>query len=445
MYTEAVFRTFKKKVEKRLLCCSYQMAKRSLSLFLARRFYQTASGDQKRRASKLAINIATAGVALGLAVMIVSICVVKGFQNEISSKLTGFSSHITILNDSSLYSPESYPIVVDSAFVHKISGVSGVKHVQRVSMKLGILKTDESYQSISLKGIADDYDTTFIADHMVDGVLPHFTDQSSTNKIVISQLQADVLGLKVGGRVFSYFFEETIKMRKFEIAGIYQTNLPQFDEHFVLTDLYTVNRLNKWDKDQSSCLEIHLADMDDLDNTQIQIGRLINGKEDCFGSTYESLSIKENPETGPALSWLEVLNMNVWVILGLMTGVAGFTMISGLLILILERTRTIGVLKAMGATNTRIRKTFIAYAAMIVVRGLIFGNVFGLGLVLLQQWFGLVKLDPVSYYVSEAPVLIHFSWILTLNVATLLITVMALVVPSYVISRIQPAKTIQFD
>ena len=172
---------------------------------------------------------------------------------------------------------------------------------------------------------------------------------------------------------------------------------------------------------------------------------MINGTQDRYGSTYDTQSIEENPETGAALSWLEVLNMNVLVILGLMTGVAGFTMISGLLILILERTRTIGVLKAMGATNPRIRLTFITYAAMIVIRGLVYGNLFGLGLVLLQKYFGLVRLDPVSYYVSEAPVLIDVTWILVLNVVTLVITVLALVVPSYVISRIAPAKTIQFD
>ena len=421
------------------------MAKRSLSLFLARRFYQSASEDKKRRASKLAIHIATAGVALGLAVMIVSICVVKGFQNEISNKLTGFSSHLTILNDSAFYSPESYPIVADSAFAAKIKAVPGVKRVQRVSMKIGILKTEDSYQSISLKGIAGDFDTTFIAQHMVAGVLPQFTDQKSTNEIVISQMQADALGLRLGEKVYAYFFENTIKMRKFEIAGIYQTNLPQFDEHFVLTDLYTVNRLNRWEKDQSSCLEVHLDHFDDLDMVQIAVGRLINGTQDRYGSTYDTESIQENPETGAALSWLEVLNMNVLVILGLMTGVAGFTMISGLLILILERTRTIGVLKAMGATNTRIRLTFITYAAMIVIRGLVLGNLFGLGLVLIQKYFGVVQLDPVSYYVSEAPVLINVAWILVLNVVTLVITVLALVVPSYVISRIQPAKTIQFD
>lgn len=419
--------------------------KRSLSLFLARRFYNSAGEDQKRSASKMAIHIATAGVALGLAVMIVSICVVRGFQNEISSKLTGFSSHITILNDSSFLTPESYPIVTDKVFVDKIKGVKGVKHVQRVSQKLGILKTNETYHAISLKGIGSDYDTSFIKENLIEGSLPNFNDEKSTNKIVVSKMLADILDLKVGSKVFAYFFEETIKMRKFEIVALYETNLPQFDENFVLTDLATVNRLNKWEADQSSSLEVHIDDYNDLDITQIRIGRLINGTHDRNGSTYTSLSVKENPQTGAAVSWLEVLNMNVLVILVLMTGVAGFTMISGLLILILERTRTIGVLKAMGATNTRIRHTFITYAALIVVRGLVIGNIVGLGLVYIQQYFGVVTLDPASYYVSEAPVLVNWAWIVGLNLATLLITVLALVVPSFVISRIQPAKAIQFD
>ena len=401
--------------------------KRSLSLFLARRFYSSAGEDQKRSASKMAIHIATAGVALGLAVMIVSVCVVRGFQNEISSKLTG------------------YPIVTDKLFIDKIKGVDGVKHVQRVSQKLGILKTDESYHAMSLKGIGGDYDISFIKDNLIEGQLPDFNDKKSTNKIVVSKMLADILDLKVGSRVFAYFFEETIKMRKFEIVALYETNLPQFDENFVLTDLATVNRLNKWQSDQSSSLEVHIKDYNQLDDIQIRIGHLINGTRDRNGSTYTSLSVKENPQTGSAISWLEVLNMNVLVILALMTGVAGFTMISGLLILILERTRTIGVLKAMGATNTRIRHTFITYAALIVVRGLIIGNIVGLGLVFVQQYFGVVTLDPASYYVSEAPVLVNFGWIAVLNLGTLLITVLALVVPSFVISRIQPAKAIQFD
>jgi len=422
------------------------MIKRSLSLFLARRFYGSHGENDKKKASGFAIRIATIGVALGLAVMIVSICVVQGFQNEIRSKLTGFTSHIMVLNDSSFLAPESYPIVADPALLQSLRGISGVERVQCISEKLGILKTNDSYQAISLKGIAcADYDTTFLSQHLVAGHLPQFSDVNPSNQLVISQMQADALGLKVGSRIFAYFFEKSIKMRRFVVAGIYQTNMPQLDEHFALTDRATVNQLNNWASDQCSVVEIHLHGMEQLDAAQLAVGKLVNGTSDRNGSTYTHLSIREHPQTSVAISWLDVLNMNVIIILVLMIGVAGFTMISGLLILILERTQTIGILKALGMTNARIRQTFINYAAFIVLRGMFWGNIVGLGLVLLQQQFGWVELDPAYYYVKQAPVLIDPLWILLLNVSTLCLTVLALILPSYVISRIQPAKVIQFD
>ena len=416
-----------------------------LTFFLARRFYKSAAGDRKRRASKLAIRIATAGVALGLAVMIISISVVKGFQQEISNKLTGFSSHLMVLNDSSFASPQSYPIVTDEQLLQQIEQTPGVKHVQRVSQKMGILKTDSAYQTISLKGVGPEYDLRFMRQQMVEGRIPQWKGDKISNQIVISQMQAQNLGLKVGQKVYAYFFEQTIKMRRLEVVGIYNTNMPHFDRHFVLTDIATLRQLNNWAQDQSSMLEIYVNDFSNLDHVQTLIGKQINGQTDRNGSVYSTLSVKEHPYTASAFSWLEVLNLNVWVILVLMMGVAGFTMISGLLILILERTRTIGVLKAMGATGSRIRHTFIIYAALIVVKGLAWGNLIGLGIILSQQWWGWVQLDPENYYVSAAPVLINGWWILGLNVATLIVTVLSLIVPSFVIAHIQPAKAIQYE
>lgn len=419
--------------------------KRSLSWFLARRFYNNVGVDRQRKASRMAVHIAASGVALGLAVMIVSLCVVRGFQQEISNKLVGFVSHLTVMNDSTYITFGDHPIVADRQWVDKVAALPGVRHVQRVSQKVGVLKTNEAYQTMVLKGIGSDYDSRFLAGHVVEGQFPDFASDSAANSIVISRMMADKLGLRLGDRVYSYFFEETIKMRRFRIVAVYETSLPQFDDVYVLASLHTVNRLNNWKTDECSVLEIRVDDYDNLDHTQIAVGSLINGITDRNGATYMSESVKENPQTGAAISWLEVLNMNVWVILALMTGVAGFTMISGLLILILERTRTIGVLKAMGATNDRIRHTFLLYAAQIVVRGLFWGNVLGIGLVAVQKYFGVVRLDPASYYVSVAPVALEAGWLVALNLATLLITVFALVVPSFVVSRIQPAKAIQFD
>lgn len=416
-----------------------------LPLFLSRRFYLSASGDRQRRASKLAIRIATAGIAVGLAVMIVSVSVVKGFQAEISNKLTGFSSHLMLLNDSSLASPQSFPIVTGTALTGEVRQTPGVSRVQRVSKKMGILKTDSAYQTICLKGVAQDYDLTFLRKHLVAGKVPGFTDSISSNQIIVSQTQADALGLTVGRKVYAYFLEQTIKMRKMEVVGIYNTHMPHMDRHFVWTDMATVNKLNSWQEDQSSEVEIYVQDFDRLDQVQAVLGSKFNGRTDRNGSAYSLLSVKEHPYTANAFSWLGVLNLNVWVILALMTGVAGFTMISGLLILILERTQTIGVLKAMGTSNRRLRQTFLLYSVQIVSRGLLWGNLLGLAIIGSQWQWGWVKLNPENYYVTVAPVMLNVWWILFLNLATLAITVLALIVPSYAVSRIQPAKAIRFE
>lgn len=418
----------------------------NLSLFLARRFYKSAGRDAQRRASRLAILIATAGVALGLAVMIVSVSVVRGFQQEISAKLTGFSSHLMVFNDSIFASPESYPIMANDEVMSLLKGEPGVKHVQRVSQKMGMLKTNDAYQTISLKGIADEYDTQFLQEHIVEGKIPAYAvDSSANNKIVVSKQQARDLHLKVGQKVYAYFFEETIKPRRFEIAALYETNMPQFDKHYVIADMNMVNRLNNWNDDQCSQLEIFLDDFKQLDDVNTRVAQKMNGRRDSYGSVYTTLSVKKHPHTASAFSWLSVLNTNIWIILVLMVGVAGFTMISGLLILILERTATIGILKAMGMTSRKIRQTFISYAAMIVLRGCLWGNAIGMAILGLQHYFGWIKLDPESYYVSVAPVVLDGSWILGINVVTILATVLALVVPSLIITHIQPAKSIRFE
>lgn len=417
----------------------------SLSCFLARRFYRSAGSDRRRRASSLAIKIATAGVAVGLAVMIVSICVVKGFQSEIRGKLTGFMAHVEVLDLNSFSSPESFPIMTDPPLIASLKKAQGVARVERVSLKMGIIKTEDAFQTIVLKGVGDDYDLTFLKSQLVEGEMPAFSSDSTAGNILISRKQAQNLGLKVGSRVFTYFIADDIRLRRFTVAGIYETNLSQFDDYFVWTDLAAVNKLNGWAPDQSSALEIYARKYEDIGAVQAAVGSIVNGRTDAYGAPYASLSVKENPRTSSVVQWLTLLDFNVWVILALMVGVAGFTMISGLLILILERTQTIGILKALGATNTRIRRTFIIYAAFIVVRGLVWGNVIGLGIVLAQKHLGFVRLNPATYYVATAPVEINAAWIVGLNAATLAISVLALIVPSFVISRIRPAKAIRFE
>ena len=417
----------------------------SLAWFLALRFYKHAGRDSDRKASLLAIRIATAGVALGLAVMIISVCVVKGFQTEIRAKLAGFAAHLEVLDERSFSSPESYPIVTDQTLMSKIKTVPGITRVQRVSEKMGILKTNDAFQTILLKGVGADFDTTFLRQCVVEGRLPRFAKEGGTDEVIISQQVARTLGLKRGDRVYAYFVSDAIRLRRFTIVGIYATNLSQFDERMIWTDRHTVNKLNDWDPEQSSALEIFLTEPEKTDVVQADINRLVGGMDDGRGGVYDTMSLSENPTTAAVIQWLSLLDFNVLVILALMLGVAGFTTISGLLILVLERTRTIGILKSLGASNTRIRRVFLTYATLIVAKGLLWGNILGVGIVLLQRYFGWVKLDPATYYVSEVPVEINFWWVVGLNVATLVISVLALIVPSFMISRIQPAKAIRYE
>lgn len=417
----------------------------SFPFFLARRFYNSAGCDKKRRASRLAIRIATAGVALGLAVMLISICVVKGYQREIKERLVGFASHIEILDRNSLASPESFPIVTDGTVMEMVKQMPEIGHVQRVSLKMGIIKTEDAFQTIVLKGVGKEYNLSFLKKHLVAGRIPDFTADSAANAIIISRKQADAMHLGLGDRVYTYFISDDIKLRRFRIEGIYETHLAQFDTYYIWTGQSVVNQLNNWQEDQSSSLEITLNDFSRLDEVQACLARSIGTRTDRNGASYSTLSVKENPRTAATFEWLALLDFNVWVILVLMMGVAGFTMISGLLILILERTRTIGVLKALGACNSRIRHTFILYAVLIVVRGLVWGNAIGLGIVALQNYFKPFRLDPSTYYVDAVPVEVDWTWVVGLNAATLLVTVLALVVPSFVISRIQPARAIRFE
>lgn len=419
----------------------------SLALFLARRFYKSAHTDHQRRATALAIRIATIGVTVGLAVMIISVGVVKGFQREIKSTVTGFASHIEVLPPASFSSPESHPMQAVPAFIQNIKHLPEVVHVQRVSQKMGILKTEDAYQTILLKGIGPEYDTHFLSQHLIAGKIPHFSPDSASNQILISARQARTLHLKVGSKVYTYFVNDDIRLRRFTIAGIYETNLSQFDEHFVWTDINTVNKLNDWGADTCSNLEVNLKDFDAIPSTQAAITRLIAARanNETAQASPVAMAVYENPHTSAILQWIDLLDLNVWVILGLMAGVAGFTMISGILILILERTRTIGILKALGASNTRIRHTFILYASFIALRGMIWGNVVGVGLLLIQHHFTPITLDPTTYYVSSVPVSLSPLLILLINISTLILILIALILPSFLISRIQPAQSIKYE
>ena len=411
-------------------------------LFIAKRLY-SEQGD-KRKVSRPAIHIATAGVAIGLAVMIISVCVVLGFKHTIRDKVIGFGSHIQVADFLTLQQMEQYPIVIDDSMIDVLKHIPDVAHVQRFAMKEGILKTDSDFLGVAFKGVGPDFDSTFIHNNMVEGSIPPFSDSVSHNKILVSQLMADKLHLKSGQRIFAYFFDNNgVRTRRFTIAGIYQTNLKKYDETIVFTDLYTAVKLNGWESDQASGAELSVNNFDNLDMVESRVISKVKGTVDHYGETYSSATIKElNPQI---FQWLDLMDLNVWIILALMLIVAGVTMISGLLIIILERTSMIGILKALGARNKTIRHTFMWFAVFIIGKGMLIGNVLSLGLLALQQAFGIIKLDAQTYYVSTVPVEINAVYIVALNVATLLISVFMLVAPSYLISHIHPAKSMRYE
>lgn len=417
-----------------------------LSLFLAKRFFRSSShASTQHKASPPALRIATAGIAVGLAVMIISICIVCGLQYEVRQKLSGFAAHIEIVDNNFFGSPETYPLAINEDVVNEVRHAPYVARVQRMSQKMGVFKTYDNFTGVALKGVGEDYDLSFLSHYIVSGSMPKFSAKHASNEIVISQMIADKLHLRVGDKVYSYFFAQTVKQRRFKVVGIYNTYLKQFDNTYVLTGLYTVNQLNGWQPDQCSGLEVQLHSFDDLNPAVNYLSQHIGGRTDRFGRSFSVWGINRNPYTASTLSWIGLLDLNVKVILIIMICVAGFTMVSGLLILILERTSTIGILKALGATNRRIRHTFLWYASFIVLKGMLWGNILGLGLVFLQKYFHLVHLDPNTYYVDSAPVLINVWWIVGINVVTLVVDILALIIPSYLVSKIQPAKAIQFD
>ena len=411
-------------------------------LFVAQRIYRSREGEKE--VSKPAVLIARWGIAIGLAVMIVAVAVVVGFKHEVRDKVVGIGSDIAITNFDAQKSYETMPIAAGDSLMEALRAQQGVKHVQRYSTKPGMIMTDDNFLGMVLKGVSQEYDWTFLRKHLQEGEIPVFSDSASTNRTLISRTIANKLHLKLGDKLYTYYISgDNVRARRLEVAGIYQTNFSIYDDMFLLTDLYTVNRLNAWQKDQVSGIELEVTDSAQLEAIKEGIRTQVDMVKDKYGGTYYTQSVEEqNPQI---FAWLDLLDMNVWVILILMTGVAGFTMISGLLIIILERTNMIGVLKALGADNLAIRKVFLSFSVFLIGKGMLWGNVIGLAFVGVQSFFRPFKLDPTTYYVDSVPVEFNVWWWVLLNVCTLVVSVLMLVGPSYLIAHIHPAKSIRFE
>lgn len=411
-------------------------------LFIAKRIYHSDEG--KKEVSKPAVRIAMAGIAVGLAVMIASVSVIIGFKHQVRDKVVGLGSDLVITNFDIQKSYETIPIEANDSLLTVLRTTEGVKHLQRYSTKPGMIMTNDNFLGMVLKGVAEEYDWTFLRKHLVEGEIPNFSDSVTTNRVLVSQTIANKLRLQAGDKLHTYYIEgKNVRARRLLVAGIYQTNFTMFDEMFLLTDLYTVNRLNNWKSGQVSGIELEAIDYDRLEWVKENLQAKVDMQNDRYGHTYYTQTVEEtNPQI---FAWLDVLDMNVWVILVLMTGVAGFTMISGLLIIILERTNMIGILKALGAGNLAIRHIFLSFSVLLIGRGILWGNVLGLAFYFVQSQFKVFKLDPATYYVDSVPVEFNLWLWLLLNVCTLLISVLMLIGPSYLITRIHPAKSIRFE
>ena len=414
----------------------------NLSFFIAKRIYSD-KGD-KRKVSRPAIHIATAGVAIGLAVMILTVSVVLGFKHTIRDKVIGFGSHIQVANFLTMQSSDPYPICIDDSIMRVIKGIEGVAHVERFALTQGILKTDEDFLGISFKGIGPEYDLSFIKSNLKSGSLPSFSDSANKGNLLLSSATADKMNLKTGDKVYAYFISDTgVKMRRFTVSGIFQTNMSQFDNSLCFTDLYTARKLNNWDGQLRSGAEVRVADLQLIDAVASRIADKVNRTTDHEGNIFSSQTIYESyPQI---FSWLSLLDVNVWIILALMICVAGFTMISGLLIIILERTQMIGVLKALGMKGASVRHTFLWFAVFIIGKGMLIGDLLAAAIIVLQRQTGFISLDPTTYYVSEAPTEVNLPAFLLVNAATLLISVLVLVGPSFLISHIHPAKSMRYE
>jgi len=411
----------------------------NVEYFIARRIHFR---HDKKNVSRPAVRIAIIGIAIGLAVMLLTVSIVLGFKQEIRNKTIGFGGHIQLSNFDTNNSYEMLPITLRESLKDSLAAIPGVKNLTGFATKPGIIKTDEAFQGIVLKGIGPDFDREFFTNHLTEGDFIEPGD-SLLNEVLISQHLARLFKLKTGDSFFTYFVQDQIRARKFTIKGIYSTNFIEYDKLFIITDIRHIRQLNGWQENQVSGYELRIADFKQLDQIGNDVYSLTVTKTSDDGKSYYTRTIRElNPQI---FAWLDLLDINVWVILALMLAVAGFNMISGLLILILERTSMIGILKSVGATNWSIRRIFLYHSLFLIGKGMMWGNIAGLAIITLQYFTGIIPLDPEAYYVSTVPVLYNWPLFILLNAGTLLASIAMMIGPSYLITKILPAKIIRYE
>ncbi|MCB0429544.1 MAG: ABC transporter permease [Flavobacteriales bacterium] len=405
--------------------------------FIARRMLK-GNNQGLAELSRPIVRIATLAVMLGITVMIVAIAIVTGFQKEIRDKVISFGSHIQINNYDFNTSYEPTPITTDQKFLPELRKTPGIQSVHAYASKAGIIKTDTEIQGVVMKGVGTDFDWAYFSKKLTEGDVLTLSDSSRSNDILISRSLATKLGLHVGEKVNTFFIEDPThsRSRNFLIKGIYETGLEEFDNLYVFCDIQQIRKLNDWAPDQAAGFEVLIDNYKDID----RMGTVVN---DMVGYQYLAQTIKE---LYPQLfDWLNLQDMNVVVILVLMSIVVVLNMTTAILILILERTSMIGILKSMGASNWQIRNIFLYNAGHIISRGMLWGNLTGIGLCLLQQYFGIIPLDQSSYYLSQVPINLQLSHLLIMNAAAFVVIVAVMILPTYLVAHVSPVRALRFS
>jgi lipoprotein-releasing system permease protein len=410
----------------------------NLEYFIAKRLI--TARDHKSSISAPIIKIAIAAIAIGMIMMIISVATGIGLQQKIRQKVAAFNGHIIITNYDENQSQLSItPISTQQDFYPKFTNVKGINHIQAVATKSGIIRTETAFEGIIFKGVGKEYRWNHLQEYLISGKLPNLNSQLN-DEVLISEFLANRLNLKVGDKFNTFFMKEDTNqspnLRVFKITGIFNSGFQEFDSTYIIGDLRHIQRINKWEADQVGSFEVFVDDFNSIQEK----GQEVYEKT---GSTLDTQTIVEKYYY--IFEWLKLFDFNIIVILIIMIAVATINMVVALLVLILERTQMIGILKSMGATNWTVRKIFLYNAFYLISKGLFWGNLIGVGMLLIQQNFGVIKLNPENYYVNEAPVFIDFGTIFLLNIGTILICLLILLIPSYIITKISPIKAIRFD
>lgn len=410
----------------------------NFEFFIAKRLIRAKK--YKSSISAPIIKIAIAAIAIGVIMMLVSFATGTGLKVKIREKIAAFNGHITIQSyDNNSSQVSLMPISLEQDFYPEFKTVEGITHVQAVATKAGIIRTESDFEGIIVKGVGADYKWENFADFLIEGALPNYSE-TLNEEVLISQYIANRLGFKVGDKIITYFLREDTSrpplLRAFTIKGIYNSGFQEFDELYMLYDIRHIQRINSWENNQVGGFEVFIEDFDELDLKGAQV-------YDSTNSFLDTQTIKQ--KYASIFEWLSLFDFNIALIIGIMILVAGINMITALLVLILERTQMIGILKALGGSNWSIRKIFLYNASYLILLGLFWGNLIGLGLLFIQKYFKLFPLNPETYYVTEVPVYIGWEYILGVNIGTLILCLLMLLIPSIIITKISPVKAMKFD